>query len=72
MIRDARRRKPAQTNEELMLRAAAAYLTERGYAVATISADRVQTDEDLALDSAYEFVIRFTGTAPAPLGGSKR
>ena len=71
MIRDARRRKPAPTNEELMLQAAGVYLHEQGFAVAVISADRIQTDDELALSSQYEFVIRFTGTAPERVTGVK-
>lgn len=61
MIRDARRRKLPQTNEEQMLRAAAIYLTERGYAVATISADRIQSCEGKA---GFEFVVRFGVLSP--------
>jgi hypothetical protein len=64
VIRDARRRKPAQTSEERMLHAAAVYLTERGYTVATISADRVETDGELQMTGSYDFVIRFSGIPP--------
>jgi hypothetical protein len=64
------RRQPAQkpaTHEERMLRAAGAYLTERGWSVAVISANRVQRQPD-ALAGNYEFVIKFTGTRHAPVG----
>jgi hypothetical protein len=58
---------PAPTHEERMLRAVGAYLTERGYTVAVISANRVQQQPD-ALANHYEFVIKFTGTRHAPVG----
>jgi hypothetical protein len=53
-----------QTSEERMLHATAAYLTDRGYTIAVISADRVQQQPD-ALASNFEFVVKFTGTARA-------
>ena len=59
MIRDARRRKPAQTSEERMLHAVAEYLTERGWKILVISANRIQQQPDEV--SNYEFVIKFTG-----------
>lgn len=62
---------PAPTLEERMLRAAAAYLTERGYGVAVISAHRVQQQPDALADN-YEFVLKFTGTRRAPVGAGTR
>jgi len=43
--------------EPRMLHAVASYLTEKGYSVLVISADRVQHGDD----GNYEFVLRFTG-----------